>query len=247
MGKRVVVLGGGNVAFDCARVARRLGAEEVHIACLECRDGDAGRRRRDTAGGGRGHRHQALQTSTRILADGGRVTGVEFLDVETFCFDEDNIPQIESIPGSEHVIEADTVIFAVGQFPEIPEGFGLDLTDRGFVEIDLSALSTNREAVFATGDVVSGTSSVIKAIASGRKAATAVDKYLGGSGRIDRKLAPQAEPDLRSAGTRASPGWPAWPRLRHPGGADGNFCEVMRGTGGRGGRRRGGPLPAMRP
>ena len=92
--------------------------------------------------------------------------------------------------GSQQIVAADTVIFAVGQRPDIPEGFDLDLTETGLIELDPYMLSTSREEVFAAGDAVSGTTSVIEAIASGRKAAIAVDKFLGGSGRIDQTLAP---------------------------------------------------------
>jgi NADPH-dependent glutamate synthase beta subunit-like oxidoreductase len=131
---------------------------------------------------------------TRIAAEEGRVTGVEFLDVEGFCFDDDGRAQIDTACGSEHLIETDTVIFAIGQSPDIPEGFGLELTERRLIALDPFDLSTSREGVFAAGDAVSGTGSVIKAIASGRKSAAAVDKWLGGSGRLDRRLGPQAEP-----------------------------------------------------
>ena len=134
------------------------------------------------------------------------MTGVECLEVETFSFDEDGRPEIETIAGSEHTIEADTVIFAIGQLPDLPEGFGLDITDRRLIALSEFDLSTSREGVFAAGDAVTGTGSVIKAIASGRKAAAAVDKYLGGSGRLDRKLAPR-----RSSRTPASAGWRASP------------------------------------
>ena len=122
------------------------------------------------------------------------------------------------------------MIFAVGQFPEIPEGFGLDLTDRKLIELDPISLSTSREGVFAAGDVVSGTASVIQAIASGRKAAVAVDKYLGGSGRIDRKLAPQVEPERRLG---RQEGFAALARAADPcvipEELASNFCEVIRG------------------
>ncbi|MBN1319467.1 MAG: FAD-dependent oxidoreductase [Thermoleophilia bacterium] len=195
VGRRVVVLGGGNVAFDCARAARRLGAEEVHVACLECREEMPAGSDEIEQGEAEGIVIEPSHTSTRILAEDGRVAGVEFLDVESCFFDEEGVPQVETIAGSTHLIEADTVIFAVGQRPEIPEGFGIDKTDRGLIDLDPFTFCTSREGVFAAGDAVTGTASVIKAIASGRKAAIAMDKHLGGSGRIDRKLGPQTEPE----------------------------------------------------
>jgi formate dehydrogenase beta subunit len=229
VGKRVVVLGGGNVAFDCARAARRLGAEEVYTACLECRAEMPAGSDEIQEGEEEGVVIRPAHTCTRILSEDGRVTGVEFLDVETFSFDEDGIPQIEVVEGSTHVIEADTVIFAIGQGPQVPEGFDLDTTGRGLIELDPFTGSTSRESVFAAGDAVSGTASVIKAIASGRKAAIALDKLLGGGGRIDRKLAPQTEPAKclgRSGGFAAlsrAPEVCALPEERVS-----SFCEVVK-------------------
>lgn len=195
IGRKVLVLGGGNVAFDCARVARRLGAEEVRMACLECREEMPAAEDEIQQGEEEGIILMPSRTFTRILAEDGSVTGVEFLDVQSFCFDEDGRPQIDAVSGSEHAVEADTIIFAIGQSPDLPEAFGLDATGRRLIVLDAFDLSTSREAVFAAGDAVMGTGSVIKAIASGRKAAAAVDKWLGGTGRLDRKLAPQVEPE----------------------------------------------------
>jgi formate dehydrogenase beta subunit len=194
VGKRVVVLGGGNVAFDCARVAKRLGAEEVTLACLECRAEMLAGADEIAQGEDEGVMVVAARSFTRIATREGKVAGVEFLEVESFHFDEEGVPQIEVVEGSEHQIEADTVIFAVGQRPDIPEAFELDRTERGLVELDEFTLSTSREGVFAAGDAVTGTASAIKAMASGRRAAAAVDKFLGGGGRLDRKLAPPLEP-----------------------------------------------------
>ena len=65
--------------------------------------------------------------------------------------------EVEGIAGSEHTVEADTVIFALGQSPDLPEGFGLDTTDRRLIALDQFDLSTSREGVFAAGDAVTGT------------------------------------------------------------------------------------------
>jgi len=195
IGKKVVVLGGGNVAFDCARVARRLGAEQVHIACLECRTDMPAACDEIDQGEEEGITIHPSQTSTRILSEDGKITGVEFLDVASFSFDEDKKPQIEVIEDSHHVLETDTVIIAIGQRPEIPEGFGLDIAPNHLIELDSYTFTTSREGVFAAGDAVIGTSSVIQAIASGRKGAMVLDQYLGGSGNIDETLAPISQPE----------------------------------------------------
>lgn len=195
VGNRVLVLGGGNVAFDCARVARRMGALHVFIACLECRDEMPAACDEIEQGEEEEITILPEKTFTRIVHEDGKVKGVEFLDVASFCFDEEMHLEIETVEGSTHLQEADMVVFAVGQRPDIPEGFDIDLTDRGLIELDPYMLNTSREEVFAAGDAVSGTGSVIKAIASGRKAAAAVDKFLGGRGRIDEVLAPVSDPE----------------------------------------------------
>jgi len=193
-GGNVLVVGGGNVAFDCARAAIRIGAREVHIVCLESRDA------MPAAGGEieeaekEGIVVHPSRTCSRILGQSGRVTGVECLTVESFSLDEEGKARVEAVEGSEHVFPADTVIFAVGQTPDIPSGFDLCVDERSRVEIDPYTLESNREGVFAAGDAVTGTSWVIEAIASARKTAAAVDRYLGGSGDIDEHLAPREEP-----------------------------------------------------
>jgi len=195
VGKNVLVLGGGSVAFDCARTARRLGANEVHIACLESGDDIPAARDEIDEGVEEGITIHPSKTFTKILSENGQITGVECLEVASFEFDEDGELQIEPVNGSDHVIPADMVIFAVGQRPEIPDFFELGLGERGLIEVDPYSFETSEEGVFAVGDVVTGTGSVIEAIASGRKGAIAVDRYLGGTGDIDERLVPLEEPE----------------------------------------------------
>ncbi len=194
IGRRVVVVGGGNVALDCARMAKRLGAKHVHVACVE----DSAAMRADPEeieqGMAEGILIHPSKSISRILANNGKVTGVEFLDVESFAFDDDRNLQLETVENSQQIIEADTVIFAIGQTPELPQEFCLDMRINRFIEIDSYSFQTSGEGVFAAGDAVSGKGSLIEAIASGRKAAMAIDSYLEGSGVIDEKLAPVSAP-----------------------------------------------------
>jgi formate dehydrogenase beta subunit len=188
IGQKVVVLGGGSVGFDCARVARRLGAKLVQVACLECRENLPATAEEIVQGEEEGILVHTATTFTGILTEPGRIMGVECLGVAAFTFDDEGRAQVEVVPDSRHVLEADTVIFAVGQRPDVPAGFGLDLSDKGLIQLDPFTLETGRPGVFAAGDAVSGTSSVIKAIASGRQAAIVMDRFLGGDGEIDIKL-----------------------------------------------------------
>jgi NADPH-dependent glutamate synthase beta subunit-like oxidoreductase/formate hydrogenlyase subunit 6/NADH:ubiquinone oxidoreductase subunit I/ferredoxin len=194
VGRRVVVIGGGNVAVDCARMVKRLGAEQVHVACVEDRAGMRADSEEIEQGEAEGIRMHPSKSIRRILCDNGKVAGAEFLDVDSFAFDEDGNLQLETVENSQLHIPADTVIFAIGQKPELPQGFRLEWSPKNFIETDPHSFQTSREGVFAAGDAVSGKGSLIDAIASGRRAAVAVDSFLDGSGVVNEKLAPTMEP-----------------------------------------------------
>ena len=192
MGKKIIVLGGGNVAFDCARSAKRLGAEEIHLACLEARDRMTADNEEIEQAQEEGIFVHPAQTFERITGE-GHVTGVDFMNVKSFTFDENRRAIIEKEEGSEHHIDADTVIFAVGQRPDITEEAGLTLGRANSIAVNdiESDKSTSVEGIFAAGDAIYGTKSVIMAIESGREAASQIDKYLGGDGDISEVLAPE--------------------------------------------------------
>lgn len=195
MGKRIIVLGGGNVAFDCARTAKRLGAEEIHLACLEAREVMTADDEEIEQAKEEGIFVHPAQTFERITGE-DRVTGVDFMNVKSFHFDENRRAIIEKEEGSEHHIEGDTVIFAVGQRPDLTEEAGLELFRGSYLVLKEGCRSmTNTEGIFAAGDVVHGTKSVIQAIADGRDASVEIDKYLGGDGDITETLAPAQEAD----------------------------------------------------
>ena len=194
MGKRIIVLGGGNVAFDCARTAKRLGAEEIHLACLEAREAMTADGEEIEQAKEEGIFVHPAQTFERITGTDA-VTGVDFMNVKSFTFDENRRAIIEKEEGSEHHIDADTVIFATGQRPDLTEEAGLTLGRANSIVVKENSLATETEGVFAAGDVVYGTKSVILAIASGRDAAVEIDKYLGGDGDISETLAPEQHAD----------------------------------------------------
>lgn len=194
MGKRIIVLGGGNVAFDCARTAKRLGAEEIHLACLEAREVMTADDEEIEQAKEEGIFVHPAQTFERITGD-GKVTGVDFMNVKSFTFDENRRAIIEKEEGSEHHIDGDTVIFAVGQRPDITEDAGLTLGRGNSITVkDMNVdKATSVDGIFAAGDAIYGTKSVIMAIESGREAAIQMDKYLGGDGDISEVLAPVQE------------------------------------------------------
>lgn len=192
----VVVLGGGNVAFDCARTARRLGAEAVTIVCLESREGMTASPEEIEEGLAEGITLQNNTSFTAILEENNRATGVCCQQVEGFSRDENGKMQLSLAADSETVISADTVIFAIGQRPEIPAGWAVSIGGGNLIE-SANGLRTSDGAYFLAGDVAYGTHSVIKAIAAGRKAAVAIDLALGGDGSIEDQLAEVSVPEAR--------------------------------------------------
>lgn len=189
MGGRVIVLGGGNVAFDCARTAKRLGAQEIHLACLEARGKMTADDEEIEQAKEEGIFVHPAQTFERITGT-EQVTGVDFMNVQSFTFDENRRAVIQKEPGSEHHIDADTVIFAVGQRPDLAEDCGLKLGRGNCIAVAAGTAATDEPGVFAAGDAVYGTKSVVMAIAAGREAASEIDRFLGGDGDISEKLAP---------------------------------------------------------
>jgi heterodisulfide reductase subunit A-like polyferredoxin len=194
LGKKVLVLGGGNVAMDCARTAVRLGSE-VHMACLEPRDALPCHDWEADAAEEEGIVIHPDRTFLRIIDDGnGNVAGVECSKVESFSFDHDGRLSVEVAPESEHILEADTVIFSVGQragLAFIPDDAGVGITAQRTIAINPNTMAATRPGVFAAGDSVSGTAFVIEAVASGHKAAESVRRYLQGE-----PVEPPPEPEL---------------------------------------------------
>jgi NADPH-dependent glutamate synthase beta subunit-like oxidoreductase len=190
LGKNVLVLGGGGVAWDVARVARRLGIPQVSMACLESRETLPAYPSDVNEGEEEGIKLFPSHSFKRIVEKDGHVSGVECVDVKWMEFDKEGKLHLETIPNSEHVLEADTVIFAIGQGIEqaIIENNEIELTKRGLVKASSETLETNLEGVFVAGDAVSGPASVIEAINSGRKVASSIDIYLGGKGAIAESL-----------------------------------------------------------
>jgi NADPH-dependent glutamate synthase beta subunit-like oxidoreductase len=193
IGRLVIIIGGGNVALDCARMAKRLGAEQVHVTCIEDRAGMRADPEEIELGEAEGIVMHPSKYLSRILSGNGKVVGAEFLEVASFAFDEDKKLELETVDDSLQSLEADSIIFAIGQSPEAPDNFGVDMHANRLIEADAYSLQTSRDAVFAAGDAVSGKGSLIDAIASGRAAAMAVDSFLEGGGITDETLAPVME------------------------------------------------------
>jgi glutamate synthase (NADPH/NADH) small chain len=181
VGRRVVVIGGGDTAIDCIRTAVRSGAEEVTCAY---------RRTVAEMGGREEERHHAEEEGVRfhylvapirfIGDDSGHVRAVRLQRMELGELDDSGRPRPVPIPGSEFEMDADTVIVAIGFKVEkllFEATAGLDATDWGTVAADEGG-HTSRPGVFAAGDNVRGADLVVTALADAKSAAAAIDRYL---------------------------------------------------------------------
>jgi NADPH-dependent glutamate synthase beta subunit-like oxidoreductase len=179
-GKRVLVLGSGGVAMDCARTAVRLGSR-VGVACLENREQIPAEPDEVLAAEEEGVTIHPSRSFVKISGKAGRVTGVEAVRVSNVIFDRDGVPHVEVVEGTRHSLEADTVIFAVGQAPDPQAVFApLQPDARGLVEITPHTFETGTPGIFAGGDIVRNLGSVVQAIADGQRAALSIIAYLNG-------------------------------------------------------------------
>ncbi len=226
VGKKVVVIGGGFVAFDAARMALRAGpneggslheavdvartavrtgASDVHIVSLESftempvlRSAQGHEEFEEAQREGIHFRPQ--RGPRRILGANGRVTGVEFRGVVR-TYDETGAFKPVYDDGIVESIEADTVILAIGQRADL--GFlrpddGVDLSPAGFIKVDPATLATSARGIFAGGDAAFGPRNIIDAVANGKRAALSIDElFRGGGGTVSFDLSVEQIPTRR--------------------------------------------------
>ncbi|AEJ61560.1 glutamate synthase (NADPH), homotetrameric [Spirochaeta thermophila DSM 6578] len=183
LSRRVAVIGGGNVAMDAARMALRVGAEEVIVIYRRTEKEMPARREEVIHAMEEGVEFRFLTNVKRIMGDGeGKVRAVECLSYRLGEPDASGRPRPVPIEGSEHSIEVDTVIFALGSVPHplirktMPE---VAVSERGTIVVD-EHLRTSHPRIFAGGDVVTGAATVIEAMGAGRKAARSIHLLLTG-------------------------------------------------------------------
>ncbi|KKM98756.1 hypothetical protein LCGC14_1154710 [marine sediment metagenome] len=200
LGKKVIVVGGGNVALDVARTALRVpqkseeggteadatrkstgqGVREIHVICLESRKEMPASEVEIVEAEKEGLILHPSRGPKRIVEENGKVVGLETLDVES-VFDSSGRFNPSFFEGSESTISSDSVILAVGQTTDVSwlEGHpDIELTRRRTIKVDSETLATTRPGVFAGGDIAHGPKNAIEAIASGRKAARAIDQFV---------------------------------------------------------------------
>jgi NADPH-dependent glutamate synthase beta subunit-like oxidoreductase len=183
LGKNVAVIGGGNVALDAARSARRLGCENAFIIYRRSLEEIPSRPEEIAECQEEGISINTLTQPVRFIGKNGQVKALECIKVQLTELDESGRRSPEPLPGSEFTIEVDAVITALGQESDwaclTPECV-CTLTEWGTLNVDALTLQSDDPDIFAGGDAVRGPQSVIEAIADGRQAAISIDRYLSG-------------------------------------------------------------------
>ena len=182
MAKKVAVIGGGNVAMDSARVAKRLGADHVYLIYRRSRAEMPARAEESHHAEEEGIDFRLLTNPIRIVGDEKNwVRGIECVNMELGEPDASGRRRPVEIKGSEHIIDVEVVIVAIGQGPNpilTQSTEGLELRKSGNIQADTETGKTSRKGIFAGGDIVTGAATVILAMGAGRKAAQAIDEYL---------------------------------------------------------------------
>ena len=193
MGRHVAVIGGGNVATDDARTSRRLGGEQVDIVYRRSRE-QMPAREHEVQGcmeEGVNFRYLAAPKKIELKDESGAKLKVTFARMTLGEPDASGRSRPVEVPGSEFQEDCDVVIAAIGQETEPCPGFGIQAGKGGRIQVREDSLLTSRPGVFAGGDCVLGPATLIDAVAQGRIAAAAMDRFLGGDGNIEEKLLSQ--------------------------------------------------------
>ena len=181
IGKKVAVVGGGNVAMDAARTAMRLGAEHVYIVYRRGEDELPARKEEVGHAKEEGIEFYLLNNPVRVVGDDkGWVTGLECVKMELGEADASGRRSPVAVKDSNHVLEVDEVVMAIGQGPNplISQTTpALAVNKRGNIVADENG-ATSMPGVYAGGDIVTGAATVISAMGAGKKAAAAIDEYL---------------------------------------------------------------------
>ena len=191
VGNKVGVIGGGNVAIDSARAALRLGAKTVTIFYRRTKNEMPAQQEEVEQALEEGVEIIFLVAPSKICRENGNLK-LELIRMELGEPDSSGRRRPVPIKGSEFTASIDTLVAAIGEQPDVPEGFQVEV-GRGNIVKANTDLSTSREGVFAGGDCQTGPALVIDAIAAGRKAAQSIDHYLGGKGDITERLVPVEE------------------------------------------------------
>ncbi|PWB39627.1 MAG: BzdV protein [Rhodocyclales bacterium] len=196
IGKKVAVIGGGNVATDNARSSRRFGAA---VDMVYRRTREEMPAREDEVQGcideGVNLRFLLAPKKIELNESGSSRLKITYAKMELGEPDASGRRRPVEIPGSEFTEDVDLVIAAIGQYPKKYEGFGVQTDGKGRIVVREDSMLTSRPGVYAGGDCVLGPSTLIESVAQGRVAASAIDSQLGGDGDIEETLLPDWDTD----------------------------------------------------
>ncbi len=185
---KIIVIGGGNVAIDAARTALRMGAADVQIFYRRSREEMPAWEKDIEEALDEGIGLNLHWAPKRILQREGKVTGMEFLRSQTI-YDDDGRARVSVDEDAIQLVDTDVVIMSIGQAPDasfLSKDSQIERSLWGSLEVDGNTLATNIQGIFSGGDFITGPSTVIQAIGSGRRAAIAINKYLqGDSSRVE--------------------------------------------------------------
>ncbi|HOO56096.1 MAG TPA: NADH-quinone oxidoreductase subunit NuoF [bacterium] len=184
-GKSAAVIGGGNAAIDASRTLLRLGYENVYLVYRRTKSEMPANEEEIEEAFKEGVKPYFLAAPLKIEGDGGKVSSLVCQRMSLGKFDRSGRRRPEPVEGTEFELQVDMVIPAIGQEVDagkLFDGSGVEVSDRGWIKVDKYSYATNREGVFAGGDAVGEEATVIWAMKTGMKAASEIDKYLGGDG-----------------------------------------------------------------
>jgi indolepyruvate ferredoxin oxidoreductase alpha subunit len=179
---KVIIIGGGSVAVDCARSSLRLGFSDVVILYRRSKAEMPGRKDEIHEAEKEGARIEFLAAPRRVIAENGKVAGVEFVRTELGDPDVSGRRRPIPIKGSEFIINTDIVLLAAGEQPDLTvlHNAGVSAAGEGLICADPLTQGTNVPGIFAGGDAATGPLTVIDALAAGKKAAISIERYLNG-------------------------------------------------------------------
>ena len=181
VGRKVAVIGGGDVAIDAARVALRLGVEEVSVVYRRTREEMPAHEQEIADAEAEGVKMHYLVAPVLVKGEGA-VQALRCQKMQLGEFDKSGRRRPEAIPGTEFDLPVDTIILAIGQSPDAPwaESLGLETTRQGTIVVNPVTMATDLAGVFAGGDFTTGPSTVIEAMADGAQAALGIHSFLSG-------------------------------------------------------------------
>lgn len=188
VGRRVAVIGGGDTAMDCVRTALRLGSDEATVWYRRTEAEMPGNPRDRKLAIEEGARFEWLAAPVGLEADeNGQVRAMRLVRMQLGEADASGRRRPIPIPGSEHTVEADTVVLALGYLPDadfVARIAGLDTEPDGRIRVDPLTGATSRPGIFAAGDNVLGPALVVDAVAHGLRAAEAIDSFVSAGGTV---------------------------------------------------------------